>query len=198
MNDLYDPGYGGYFAGNPELDPERSRSSELGLEWQASAAQQFGLSLYSTRVRDLISFTGPQNQAENVAHAAIDGAEASWSLEWDDWRTRANWTWQDARDEDTGTPLLRRPRQKGSVIVERGFGKRLRVGMEVFHNGKRDDVGGLELQAYTLLNLRAGWTLDDAWTVGVRLENLTDRDYELLRGYNTPGRSGFVELTWHP
>ena len=198
MNDLYDPGYGGYFAGNPDLDPERSRSSELGLEWQASAAQQVGLSLYSTRVSDLISFTGLQNQAENVAHAAIDGAEVSWRLDAGAWSARANWTWQDARDEDTDTRLLRRPRQKGSAVVERGFGERLRVGAELFHNGRRDDVGGLELGAYTLLNLRADWTLAEAWTLGARLENLTDRDYELVHGYNTPGRSGYVELIWHP
>jgi vitamin B12 transporter len=65
---------------------------------------------------------------------------------------------------------------------------------EILH----DDVGGLELDAYTLLNLRADWTLADAWTIGARLENLTDRNYELVHGYNTPGRSGFVELTWHP
>lgn len=198
MNDLYDPGYGGYFAGNPELDPERSRSSELGLEWRATSAQQFGLSLYSTRVSDLISFTGPQNQAENVAHAAIDGAEVSWRLDAGAWGARANWTWQDARDEDSDTRLLRRPRQKGSAVVERAFGERLRVGAELFHNGRRDDVGGLELDAYTLLNLRADWTLADAWTIGARLENLTDRNYELVHGYNTPGRSGFVELIWHP
>ena len=198
MNDLYDPGYGGWFAGNPDLDPERSRSSELGLQWQATELQQLGLSLYSTRVRDLISFTGHQNQAENIAHAAIDGAELSWRLDAGAWNLDANWTWQDARDEDSDTRLLRRPRQKGSAVVERAFGERLRVGAELFHNGRRDDVGGLELDAYTLLNLRADWTLADAWTIGARLENLTDRNYELVHGYNTPGRSGFVELIWHP
>lgn len=198
MNDLYDPGYGGYFAGNPELAPERSRSSELGVEWQASAAQQFGLNLYSTRVRDLISFTGPQNQAENVAHAAIDGVEATWRFDAGAWSARANWTWQDARDEDTDAQLLRRPRQKGSTVVERGFGERLRVGVEVFHNGRRDDVGNRELGGYTLLNLRANWVLAPAWTLGARLENLADHDYELVRGYNTPGRSAFVDVTWQP
>jgi vitamin B12 transporter len=198
MNELYDPGYGGYFAGNPELDPERSHSSEVGLEWQASSTQQFGINAYSTRVRDLVSFTGPQSQAINVAHAAIDGAELSWQLAAGAWSARANWTWQDARDEDTDTRLLRRARQKGSAVVERAFGPSLRVGAEVFHNGRRDDVGGVELGAYTLLNLRANWMLSDAWSIGARLENLTDRHYELVRGYNTPGRSGFVDVTWHP
>lgn len=198
MNELYDPGYGGQFAGNPELDPERSRSAELGLEWQASTAQRFRLNLYSTRVRDLISFTGPQSQAENIAHAAIDGAELGWRLALGDWTARANWTWQDARDEDTDTRLLRRARQKGSATIERAFGEWLRIGAEVVHNGRRDDFGGIELGAYTALNLRADWMLNDAWSIGMRLENLTDRDYELVHGYNTPGRSAFAEVRWHP
>jgi vitamin B12 transporter len=32
--------------------------------------------------------------------------------------------------------------------------------------------------------LRAGWRFE------ARLENLADKDYELVQGYNTPGRSG--------
>ena len=198
MNDLYDPGYGGWFAGNPQLDPERSRSSELGLEWRASDAQRVGFGVHSTRVRDLVSFTGPQNQAENIARAAIDGAELTWRFDAGTWTASANWTWQDARDADSGSRLLRRPRQKGSALVEQGFGEHLRVGLELFHNGRREDVGGLQLDAYTLLNLRARWTLSDAWSLGARIENLNDRDYELVRGYNTPGRSGFIDLVWTP
>lgn len=198
MNDLYDPGYGGWFAGNPDLDPERSRSSELGLQWQATELQQFGLSLYSTRVRDLISFTGHQNQAENIAHAAIDGAELSWRLDAGAWNLDANWTWQDARDDDTGERLLRRARHKGSLVAERAVGTRLRVGAELHHVGRRDDVGDVRLGAFTLLNLRASWTLADAWSLGARLENLADRDYALVHGYNTPGRAGYLELRWQP
>ena len=72
------------------------------------------------------------------------------------------------------------------------------MGLELFHNGRREDVGGLQLDAYTLLNLRARWTLSDAWSLGARIENLNDRDYELVRGYNTPGRSGFIDLVWTP
>jgi vitamin B12 transporter len=54
------------------------------------------------------------------------------------------------------------------------------------------------LPAYTLLNLRARCTLDAAWSVSGRIENLTDRDYELVHGYNTAGRSAWLEVTWQP
>ncbi len=198
MNELYDPGYGGWFAGNPNLDPERSRSAELGLEFTVSATQRFKANLYSTRVHDLISFSGPDNQAENVAHAAIDGAELDYAINAGGWSAHANYTWQDARDRDADTDLLRRARHKASALIERRFGERLQAGVEVVHNGRRADVGGIELPAYAIVNMRTRYVLARDWSLAVRLENLTDRDYELVHGYNTPGRSAFIEVGWQP
>ena len=198
MNELYDPGYGGYYAGNPDLDPERSRSSELGLELTPGDGQRLKANVYSTRVDDLISFTGAQNQAINIAHAKLDGAELSWEARIDAWTARANITWEDARDGDTGARLLRRARNKAAAVVERSFGAHFSAGAEVQYVARRDDIGGIELPSYALLNLRGRWELDDAWTLGARIENLTDRDYELVHGYNTAGRSGHVEIVWHP
>lgn len=198
MNELFDPGYGGYFAGNPNLSPERSRSSELGLEFSPDANQRFKANLYSTRVHDLISFTGPQNRAENIAHADLDGAELSYQFRAGEWSGRASYTWEDSRNADTDTPLLRRAKQKVSGIVERHFGEHLDAGAEVVYAGRREDIGGIKLPAYAIVNLRARYTINPAWSVSARLENLADRDYELVHGYNTPGRSGFVEVVWQP
>jgi vitamin B12 transporter len=198
MNELFDPGYGGWFAGNPQLAPERSRSTELGVEFTPTAQQQLKANLYSTRVRDLISFTGPQNQAENLAHAALDGAELGYRLDRGDWSAQATYTWQDARNADTDTPLLRRAKHKLSGLLERRFGEHLDAGVEVVYASRRRDVGGVELGGYALLNLRARCALTPAWDLRARLENLTDRRYELVRGYDTPGRSAFVEVTWTP
>ena len=198
MNELFDPGYGGWFAGNPGLDPERSRSAELGLEFALGASQRFKANLFSTRLRDLISFTGPDNQAENIAHAAIDGAEFDYTVSAGAWSARASWTWQDARNQDSGDALLRRARQKASALLERRLGERLDAGIELAWNGRRDDVGDIELPAYAILNLRARHALADDWNLALRLENLTDRDYELVHGYNTPGRSAFIEVRWQP
>jgi vitamin B12 transporter len=65
-------------------------------------------------------------------------------------------------------------------------------------DGSRGDVGGTTLPGYALANLRADYRLNAAWRLGVRLENLFDRFYELAHGYNTPGRSATVTVAWQP
>jgi len=70
--------------------------------------------------------------------------------------------------------------------------------VEFVWSGKREDYAGTTLGAYSLLNLRASYALDPSWQLGARLENLFDRDYELVHGYNTAGRSGYLTVTWQP
>ena len=63
-------------------------------------------------------------------------------------------------------------------------------------SGRRDDVGAVTLPGYALANLRATYAVDATWRVGFRLENVFDRRYELVHGYNTPGRAGYLEIAW--
>jgi len=198
MNELHDPGYGGWYAGNPALQPERSRSAEVGLEFTPDASQRAKASLYSTRINDLISFTGDQNQAINIAHAAIDGAELGYELRQGPWAAVANWTWERARNADTRQRLLRRARDKGSLVIERALGEQVNIGAEILYNGHRNDIGNVTLGGYTVLNLRARYAFNEAWSLNARLENLADRDYVVVHGYNVPGRSAFVQVVWRP
>jgi len=198
LNEQFSPGYGGQFAGNPKLDPERSRSGEIGVEVTPADGQRFKANLYSTRVHDLISFTGPDFQAENIARARIDGAELAYDVDRGPWLLHAAYTWQDARNDDTDTQLLRRPKQKFSVLAEHRFGDQLRAGAELVYAGRRDDVGGVVLSSYAIVNLRATYVLSPSWSLVGRIENIGDRDYELVHGYNMAGRSGFLEIVWQP
>jgi vitamin B12 transporter len=78
LNQLYSPGFGGLFAGNAQLEPERSHSVELGFDQSFGADSKLRLRAFRTRIADLISFTrGEVFGAENIARAAIDGAELS-------------------------------------------------------------------------------------------------------------------------
>jgi vitamin B12 transporter len=199
LNELYSPGYGGYFAGNPDLDPERSRTAELGLAWQADAANRVDLRAFSTRVHDLIDFSGGTTfQAINIDEAAIDGGELLHHWRGGGFTVDTEATLQNPRDRASGQALLRRPKHKLSSVLGTTFGDRIDAGIELLASGKAADVGGSTLGGYALLNLRAGVAIGDAWRVTARLENLFDRDYALVHGYNTPGRSAFVTVSFEP
>jgi len=199
LNELFSPGYGGYFAGNPDLDPERSHTAEAGLDWRADAGNRIGIRAFSTRVHDLIDFSGGSTfRAINVDHASIDGVELSHHWRSGGWSLDNELTLQNPRNSDSGEQLLRRPKQKLSSVLATAIGERANAGIEFVASGRREDVGGQTLGGYALVNLRATWAVGTCWNLGLRAENLFDRNYELVHGYNTPGRSGFLTVSWEP
>jgi len=196
LNELYSPGFGGLFAGNPDLEPERSRSAEVGAEWLPGENGKVTASLYRTRLRDLVSFSGGETfQAINVNRARIDGAEIAYSDRCDAWDWRGSATWQDAEDQGTGQPLLRRPRRKGAVQLGYAFEGGTRLEAHAQAVSERSDFAGT-LAGYALYDLVARVPLPHALTLEVRLDNLTDRDYQLVQGYATPGRSLFLGVSY--
>ena len=112
------------------------------------------------------------------------------------WDVAGNFTWQDAINATTGAPLLRRADRKAHASVGYRFGNGLELGVDGDYVSERADFGA-ELPSYALAHLRLAWTFTPGWRLEARLENLTDRDYALAYGYNTPGRSGLLNLVWN-
>ncbi|MGB8634668.1 MAG: TonB-dependent receptor [Rhodanobacteraceae bacterium] len=196
LNEQFSPGYGGYYAGNPLLKPERSHSAETGLEWTPSSAFSMRFGHYRTDISQLISFThGELFQAENIARARIDGSELALSWQHGPWHGRANATWQKARNLEADTRLLRRPDRKANLVLGRRFSTTLNGGVEWQAVSPRPELGG-ELPGYSLLNARINWQLARGLNVHLRAQNLMDRDYSVLRGFNTAGRSFWIKLVW--
>lgn len=196
FSQLFSPGFFGLFAGNPDLEPETSWSAELGAGWTFLPGHRLELSLWTTWVDDLIDFAGTDFQAINVRSARIRGAEVEYDLQLGAWFARASYTWQDAEDRDAGLPLLRRPSRKLTGIVDRSFGNGARLGAELVFIGSRRDVGQERLPSHTLINLRGAWPVGGGIELEARLENLTDRDYEPVIGFNAHRRSLFVAVVW--
>src|SRR5690625_77374 len=196
FNQLYAQGFGGLYAGNPELDPESSRSGEIGADWNFTGRQTLGLSLYETRISDLIDFAGPDMRAVNVERARIQGAELTYRHSMQRWHAQAALTWQDPENRDTGEQLLRRAKNKASAALDYRFDDGGWAGIELSHTGRRPDAGGMDLTSITLVNLRAGKPLGNGFRIEGRLENATDRNYDPLYGFNAARRSLFVALSW--
>jgi vitamin B12 transporter len=197
FNELFYPDTGFGFAGNPALRPESSRTWEAGLEFEPAAGQRLGLSVYRSDVRDLIAFAAPlTNNAININRAELEGVELEYRIVRGGWTAGGNLAWLDAVDAGTGNPLLRRADRKAHLDLGYRFDSGLELAVDGDHVSARPDFGA-QLDAYSLVHLRLAWPIGANWRVEGRLENLTDRDYAMVSGYNTPGRSGVVSLVWN-
>ncbi len=198
LEEQFSPGYFGYYAGNPDLRPERSHSSEIDLLVQPFREAQIKLAGYSTRVSNLITFAGSNYQAINIGRAAMDGLEltASWSD--GPWTNHVMGDYDDARNALTGERLLRRPLRRGDINVDRKLGRGVRGGIDLFAAGNATDYGGATLGGYALLSAHVDWRLDRNLALRLFIENLLDRTYSLAYGYAAQVRSGWVTLSWSP
>lgn len=197
FSQLFSPGFGGLFAGNPLLKPETSMSYELGLDWTPTEAHQLTISAFHTSIEDLINFSGANFQAININEAKIKGLEFSHHFGGASWDSKAQWTWQQAEDANLKQPLLRRPKVKGALALNRLIGEH-HLGAEVVYIGERFDVGQAVLSSYVLINVTTAVKLNEQWSLTGRLENLAGADYEPLVGFNAPGRSALIGLMWRP
>lgn len=196
FSQLFSPGFGGLFAGNPGLEPERSWSFETGVDVTPVPGQRLTLSLFTNRVDNLIDFSSEEFQAINIREARTRGLEFEHEWRAQGWKSRFNLTWQNPRDRDRNRDLLRRPEFKGQWTLGHAWTAGHYLDAELVHTGDRLDVGSARLTSYTLVNLRAAARLGGGWQVEARLDNLFDRRYEPLIGFNAPDLTFQVGLRW--
>jgi len=83
---------------------------------------------------------------------------------------------------------VRRPRDKVSLTVTQAwFDSGSSVALQMLYVGERLDTGNNILAPYTLLNLAVNQSMSDAITATLRLDNITNTEYEEVRGFGTPG-----------
>lgn len=190
FNDLYFP-----FFGNPELQPEKSRSAEARLRY-AAGAWTAELAAYATRVRNLIAYEASVQRAENIDSARINGVEASASWRGERWAVSGNLTGLSTENDATGQRLVRRAPFTANLVADYTPGV-WALGADVSYVAARDDFdintfARKSLDPYTLVRLRASWQVLPTLQLTARIENLFDTDYRTVDGYNTPGRGVFA------
>jgi vitamin B12 transporter len=197
FNELYYPGFFGLFQGNPGLNPESSESFELGLNVRMHQAHLLDFSAYRTTIEDLIAFQGGATfSAVNIGRARLKGIEADYRFNLETFSLDINLGWQDARDLDSNTKLLRRADRKLNVTTDFRISTQFDWGLDFQAASRRPDFGA-PAAGYGRLDARIRYHFAEAWTLEARLENLAGRDYELIPGFNTPGRSGLMTLRWN-
>ncbi|SIO40673.1 vitamin B12 transporter [Rhodovulum sp. ES.010] len=183
--------------GNAALEPETSRSAELGIEKRYGSESFAKATLFYTEIDDLIDFSG-------AAYAQVPGTTNSKGIELsgryalnDTVALTGAYTYTDA--ENSGDRLVRVPRHDFSLGLEAGLTDRLDGRLSLQTVADRFDTNPFpappsDIADYTVVNAGLSYALTETAEAYLRVENLFDEDYEPVRGYNGAGRSLYVGL----
>lgn len=187
--------------GNPNLQPERSKG------WDAGARQQiwedaiyFDATYFRNDFRDLIVFDFNTFALENVGRARSSGVELTLqSLITQQLSMNASYTFDDTLNLDTGTALLRRPRNKMLLSFTRlSEDGRSSVTLSTIYVGTRLDTNNTTLGQYMLLNLSGTYQATERVQLFARLDNITNTFYQEVNGFGVPGFGMYsgLNVTW--
>ena len=198
-----------FFPGNPSLDPERSRTFDVGLEQSLFGnAVTLEMTWFANRFHDLIStkFTGTRYEFFNIGDTRARGLELAGHVSRHlPFRLRAGYTLlaseivESAAETDPvfgkGQWLFRRPRHSG--FVEAG-GAWHAVDASVIGTfvGRAVDSDFSDLQPAMTFNpgherwdVRAEYAVSRRLTATLAIDNLFDADYMEPLGYPVLGRA---------
>lgn len=189
------------YHGNPDLKPEEALNRELGLRW-SQGSHMVELTYFDNKVKNLIASNPTpalRGQQINIGEARLKGVELGYLLALGDFKLGAGVDFLSAKDEDTGLRLSRRAQRTGYLRLSQTL-ERFEWGVDIDGAGRRyDDAANTTvLHGYGTVNAYAHYRVAPDWKVELRANNLLDKDYELARGYRTPGASAFIAVRYAP
>jgi vitamin B12 transporter len=200
-----------FFAkGNPDLDPERSTTLDVGLEQRLfgsrlrASVTAFHHDYHDQIAYAVVDFDTFEGTYVNLAHTRAQGIEVALEARPESHlHLLGQYTYLDGEilespsDFDpvyaAGESLLRRPKHQGSLSAQLSF-PRWSAGATVVRVGERADsdfvgLGLTRSDAYTRLDARLRLRVAGPVEAFVTAENLLDAEYQEVLGYPALGRS---------
>lgn len=197
----------GSYQGNPHLRPEKSRNMEVSLRYHTEDTN-LSVTAFQTRYKDLIDgyvcdklFTCT---ALNVEKATIRGITLEASHRFGNTTITAGADFLNPKNKSDDTPLKgntlpRRAKQVYRASIQHDF-ERLSVGMDYLFVGKREsdeeNTKALRLGGYGLVNLRADYAASKNFHIQASVNNVFNKKYEPVYGYNGRGTNFFLNLSY--
>lgn len=199
--------------GNLNLQPEEFDSWEIGVEQRlfdraVVSATYFnrqadneirynGCSTPSTDPLCTVNGAGRWGYYRNVQKTEAQGVELVGRVDVTErLNVSANYTWTDAKSASGATDgkrLTRRPEHMANFAADYAFTFGLKTGVAVRYVGEtfNNDTNTAKVDAYTLVDLRASYPINDALEIYGRIENAFDEDYQTVLNYGAPGQGVF-------
>ncbi|MEO6698146.1 MAG: TonB-dependent receptor, partial [Paraperlucidibaca sp.] len=179
---------------NPNLRPETSRQYDVGSVWRYLPTHKASVNAYRTEVKDLINF-GPGFKLANTQSATLEGVELELSGQQQRIGYSVGFVRARSVDNATRAALLRRPRAQLNADINYAVNDKVTIGAQHLARSKTDDFPSRN-DGFATFNAYAQWQVMKQLDLGLRLDNLTDKNYELVKGYRTADRSGYVTANY--
>ncbi len=206
--------------GNPDLDPERSESWEIGFDQPLpfdNYPGEFSATYFSQDFEDLIGFVfGARPSFLNIQRARSRGVEVGMRVATPiGIGLRGSYTYLDTTVLDPGPsggtlfvesePLLRRPEHSGAFTVDYAMDRwtasfNLTIKGSSIDRDFNADPGGarVRLDGYTKADIALAYRLFEdrlgmeSFTITAKGQNVFDEDYEEVFGFSTAGANFLV------
>ena len=190
----------GFFVGNPNLKPEKSRGGDAGLGW-SNGTFTADLTAYTANLQnEIVSTFDNKTFLSGVANATgrshRRGIEASADVRATDWlKLGATYAYLKASQQTVASGLrlreLRRPRDSGSFYASATRGPATMTA-GIAYVGSRHDTNFAsfrdeKLHDYALITLSGSYEIRPGISLTGRIENAGDADYQDVVGYRTQG-----------
>ena len=189
------------YVGNANLDPESSVSVDAGIGFERDN-WNMDLTLYHTRIKDKIvayDVSPGLKSWRNADEARMRGLELAGNWQFNsNLRLDLGYTHSFRSEQRNGSvwsPLEYVPKNTVRAALVGNWDK-LHARLGARYNGKswksRAERGG-----YTLWDMSLGYAINKHHTLSLSVDNLFDRYYEEVHGYNMPGREIRVGYRWN-
>ncbi len=194
FNDLYWPDEG-WDKGNPNLKPEKGINYELGFDNKINKYFTTGISYYRNDFSNLINWEPDVNnvwQPQNIGKATINGIESinKFNLS-DNFEIGTNYTFLSARNRETNKYLIYQPENKAdfSLKYKKFYGFDFELIGQWTGMRFNDATNDTKVKPYFLLNFNVTKRFNKNYSVFFSLDNLLNKEYQIVKDYPTPGLS---------
>lgn len=200
--------------GNTDLEPESVDSYDIGmtkafLDGRLTASATYFRREVENQIDFFDCFSGTSPLCApggtprfgfyyNNLQTKADGVELEGEFKASEHFTlAANYTWTDAVNASgprAGNRLARRPEHLANLNASWVWDNGASTSVLVRYVGKSftSEFNTASTDAYTLVDLRSAYPIDDRFELFGRIENLFDDEYETVPSYGVPGRMAFV------
>jgi len=182
--------------GSPDLEPDESNSYDFGFEQSLLNNKiSFGLIYFHNNFKNMVDFDMATFKYKNIGRAKTKGIETKLAFKpWKDLKIGINYTYLDTENKETGKELGRRPKHQVALDINYKFLDKGNLNLSTTYVSSRwdDNANTKRLKQYAKIDLTVTYDLTKNFQIFARAENLFDKDYVQIRGYEMPKASFYA------